>query len=152
MHITVDSTATWSKPATDLAAVNAITSPQEPRPNTVVLQPNGSLDSTNSLEFQRLLQDSLEFALEGVIVDLLWVDSTDTHGIAALAAGIQHAVTLGKMLSFQSMDVHTRTALEAEWVRQRELSIGPWNEVYGQELECFLDGLAQSLTTIPGSP
>ncbi|WP_421655651.1 STAS domain-containing protein [Leptothermofonsia sp. ETS-13] len=144
MHTTVDSTATCAKTATDVAAVNSITSHQETRPNTVVLQPGGSLDCTSSLEFQRMLQESLELALEGVIVDLLWVGSTDTHGIAALAAGIHHAAMLGKMLSFHSMDVRTRAALEAEWIRQREVSVGPWNEIYGEELKGFLDSLIQN--------
>lgn len=125
---------------TDSSGVNPGSEPA-PRPLTIVLQPNGSLDYRNSSEFQRMLETALDHSEDGVIVDLLWVDSTDPAGVTALVAGIQRAAFLGKMLSFQAMDVSTRTALEKEWMRQREINFGPWNDLFGKELEQFLDGL-----------
>ena len=106
----------------------------------IVLQPGGVLDRSSSPAFQRVLEDSLTQAAETVIVDLLWVEATDTHGILALVAGMQRAAELGKSLTLQSMDSQTRLALEAEWNRQREISFGPWNELFEQNLEQFLNG------------
>lgn len=109
--------------------------------STIALQPTGPLDKANSLAFQKMLEDSLEQATEAVIVDMLWIESTDSNGIAVLVAGIQRAAALGKSLSFLSMDRLTRTALETEWNRQRELNFGPWNDLFAQDLEQFLDNL-----------
>jgi len=113
------------------------------RPHALVLQPNGCLDRNTSQEFQQVLQSALEQATEAVIVDLLWVDSTDAAGISALVNGMQHASALKKSLSFQSMDMRTRTALETEWNQQWERSVGSWNRLFQHDLEQFLDSLLQ---------
>jgi anti-anti-sigma regulatory factor len=150
MNTTIDLVATQTdvaaqtKKTTDSPAFYPTTQPQASGPATIVLQPNGSLDCYSSAEFQQRLEEALVLSGDGVIVDLLWVDSTDSCGVAALVAGIQQAAILGKMLSFQSMDVSTRTALEIEWIRQREISFGPWNDLFGTELEQFLDSLFQN--------
>ncbi len=114
------------------------------QPDTIVLQPNGALDAMSSADFQKVLETALATVAVGVIVDLLWVDAIDTHGIAALAAGVQQSVILGKVLTFQSMDVRTRLALEHEWYRQRDLSFGPWSDLFKQDLEQFLDSLVRN--------
>ncbi|PSB29938.1 hypothetical protein [Stenomitos frigidus] len=109
------------------------------RSSIIVLQPSESLNQTNSLEFQLALETALEQALEGVIVDLLWVDSTDDYGIAALVVGMQRAATLGKFLSFQSMHANDQLALEAAWAQQQEMSAGAWTHTFSSDLESFLD-------------
>lgn len=111
------------------------------RPSTLVLQPSGALDGVTSAAFRERLERSLEQVLDGVIVDFLWVDSTDKHGIAALVAGIRRAIELHKDLSFQGLDCRTRAALEQEWERLRQQNFGSWSEAFEQNLECFLDNL-----------
>ncbi|UBF26680.1 STAS domain-containing protein [Kovacikia minuta CCNUW1] len=143
MNTTLDfSTSPITKPPYTSVS-HLATSPQTDRLPIIVLQPNGSLDSTSSSEFQSVLEESLEQVTEGVIVDLLWVESTDADGIAALVAGIQRATLLGKLLSFQAMDGQTRAALEVEWNRQREISFGPRNDLFEKDLERFLDQLTK---------
>lgn len=111
----------------------------EESPSTIVLQPNGALDQTTSAKFQEQLEDALDRVTDAVIVDLLWVNVTDACGIAALLAGTQRAAAMGKLLSFQSMDISTQIALESAWEHQREISFGPWSDVFNDDLECFLD-------------
>jgi anti-anti-sigma regulatory factor len=109
------------------------------QPDTIVLQPNGVLSQDTCCTFQHALEQALEQAAASVIVDFLWVSSTDMHGIAALVAGIQRAANLGKFLGFQAMDMRTRKALEVEWNRQREKMFGTWNNLFQNDLEQFLD-------------
>ncbi|HEY9617872.1 MAG TPA: STAS domain-containing protein [Microcoleaceae cyanobacterium] len=113
--------------------------PLEAKPHTIVLQPDGNLDPIRSSEFQVQLEAAIEQVTDAVIVDFLWVNSTDSQGIAALVAGIQRAATLGKAISFQSMDARTRAALEQEWNRQRQLSFGPWQDRFKDDLAQFLE-------------
>lgn len=143
MNTTIDSTVNRSTKPSNPTVSCLANLPQTASPHMIVLQPNGSLDCASSSEFQRVLEESLEHVTDGVIVDLLWVDSTDAHGVSALVAGIQRATALGKLLSFQAMDIQTRVALEAEWSRQREISFGPWSDLFGQDLERFLDKSAR---------
>ncbi|MBW4578460.1 MAG: hypothetical protein KME42_02680 [Tildeniella nuda ZEHNDER 1965/U140] len=110
------------------------------KPHTIVLQPSAALNRANSLEFQLALEKALEQVTEAVIVDLIWVNSTDTYGIAALIAGIQRAAALGKFLSFQSMAANSQLALELAWAHQQESISGAWTHTFSSELESFLDG------------
>jgi len=107
-------------------------------PSMLILQPSGRLDGTNSLDFQLELEQALERASDGVIVDLLWIHSADDHGIATLVAGIQQATERGKILSFQSMNHAIRAALDAELSRQHELHLGSWSTLFKPDLEKFL--------------
>ncbi len=113
-------------------------------PRTIVLQPNNDLNSSCSDRFQRSLEEALDLATEGVIVDLLWGDVTDCKGIKALVTGLEKATVLGKSLSFQSMNPHTRTLVEAEWDRQRNLRFGSWDDVFELKLERFLEANNQN--------
>jgi anti-anti-sigma regulatory factor len=116
------------------------------QPDTVVLQPNGALSQDNSSAFQQALEEALEQAAAAVIVDFLWVSSTDLHGVAVLVAGIQRAANLGKFLSFQAMDSRTRAAVEVEWNRQRDRMFGSWSSLFQNDLEQFLGkGMKQGL-------
>lgn len=110
-------------------------------PPTIVLQPNSDLTELNSKNFRRSLEEALELAHESVIVDLLWVEETDVHGIASLVAGLEKASQLGKMISFQAMNKQTRLELEAEWLRQRDLRFGSWTNLFKADLEQFLDSV-----------
>lgn len=106
--------------------------------HTLVLQPSGALDQASSATFQAALSSALMVA-DSVIVDLLWVNFIDSQGIAAMVMAIEQAASLGKTVSFQSMDCPTRAALEAEWNHQRELRLGPWHNCFEAELELFLE-------------
>jgi anti-anti-sigma regulatory factor len=108
-------------------------------PHTLVLQPIGYLDRTNYREFQILLGMALEQAVSGVIVDCLWVEMMDEYGIQTLVSGIERAAKLGKTISFAAMNHSIRIAMEAEWDRQRDMRFGSWQDLFGSDLEQFLD-------------
>jgi len=107
-------------------------------PATIVLQPCSALTQENSQAFQRSLEEALDLAGESVIVDLLWVETTDLEGITALVMGVEKAACLGKSISFQSMRHHTRVAMEVEWDRQRRLRLGEWRDRCEPNLAQFL--------------
>jgi len=123
-------------PADALRRLNLV---PEVKPTILVLQPSGALTQANSREFQYELENTLEQVTEAVIVDLIWVDSTDAYGIAALVAGLERAKALGKFLSFQSMNGSDRLALETAWAHQQEISAGAWTHTFSSDLESFLD-------------
>lgn len=116
---------------------------QDWQPCTIVLQPEQELIGNAVASFGQALEAALEQVTETVIVDFLWVNQTDTLGIATLVAGIQRAAVLGKSLSLQSMNAQIRSALEMEWNRQREINFGPWSDRFEHELESFLDSLTR---------
>lgn len=118
-----------------------ISQPDSFNPRTIVLQPNNDLNVSCSASFQRSLEEALDLAVDGVIVDLLWGNVTDMKGIEALVAGLEKATALGKSLSFQSMNPQTRATVEAEWDRQRDLRFGAWDDVFEMALERFLDAI-----------
>jgi anti-anti-sigma regulatory factor len=119
------------------------------RPKTIVLQPQGQLNQANLTEFQQTLETALEQVTEAVIVDLLWVETIASPVIGVMAIGMQRAIASGKVLSFQSMNLQMRTALEAECDRLRELTAGPWHDSFEQELENFLDSWTQDKKSLP---
>jgi len=107
-------------------------------PVTLVLQPVGELNQSTSLGFQTQLEDAIAQAQEAVIVDLIWVEQVDRHGICALINGLLKANMLGKVLSIQSMSNPVRVAFEQAWTRQQELNCGGWDVQFEQGLESFL--------------
>jgi len=139
MNMTIGSIAIRSSEKAYATAPKQFAPVQDIRPDTIVLQPQGTLDESSSPTFQAELEEAIEHATEAVIIDFLWVESTDLNGVAALVAGIQRAADLGKLLSFQSMDSRTRAALAAEGERQRKLRYGSWSSLFKQDLEQFLD-------------
>lgn len=88
------------------------------RPRTVVLRPNGRLDALSSPAFTKALEQALELTSETVVVDLLWVESVESEGVACLMAGLKRASRLGKTLSLRFMDVATQAAVQAACDRQ----------------------------------
>lgn len=110
-----------------------------PNPYALVLQPIESLDRTNCREFQVLLDTTLDQAVNEVIIDFLWVEAVDDYGIQTLVSGIERAAKLGKAISFAAMSYSIQVAMEAEWDRQRDVRFGSWQDVFGADLERFLD-------------
>lgn len=106
--------------------------------NTIVLQPKGCLDGIAVLDFQTKLEQALERAALGIIVDMQQVKAVAPEGIAALAFGISLAAILGKSIVFLSMDLASRRGLTAEWKRSREICFGPWGDLFDREFEQFL--------------
>ncbi len=115
--------------------------PTAERPVMLVLQPTGDLNCHNSLAFQKALKASLEQVKEAVVVDLLWVNSIDSYGMTAIIQGLRTAIALGKMLSFQASSPALQLALEKEWQRQRQATLGTWDGIFGAQLEAYLDRL-----------
>lgn len=120
------------------ADVGRGSAPVTEHPTTIVIQPCRALTQENSSAFQQSLESALDLAHESVIVDLLWVETADAAGIAALVGGIEKAAHLGKMISFQAMRHQTRVAMETEWERQRLLRLGVWHDRCEATLEQFL--------------
>ncbi len=114
-------------------------SASQPNPHALVLQPIGHLDSTNYQEFQMLLETALTQSDKGVIVDFLWVEVVDEWGIQTLVSGIERAAKLGKTISFTAMNYSIQVAMEAEWDRRRDIRFGSWQDLFGSDLEQFLE-------------
>ncbi len=105
--------------------------------NTIVLQPLGYLAGLAVLDFQSNLEQALETAALGVVVDLQQVEALALEGITALIIGLELAAILGKSIVFQSMDLASRKTFIVEWSRSREICFGPWGDLFEGELEKF---------------
>jgi anti-anti-sigma regulatory factor len=114
--------------------------PETTKSNTIVLQPKGCLDSMAVLDFQIHLEQALEKAALGVVVDFQQVEAVAPEGIATLARGLELAAILGKSIVFLSMDLASRSGLTVEWMRSREICFGPWGDLFEGEFEQFLGG------------
>ena len=106
--------------------------------NTIILQPIGPLAGMSAWDFQMEIEQALEGTDQAVFVDLQQVESVATEGISALISGLELAAILGKPLAFQSVDLVTRIALMAEWARSRQISFGPWGDLFERDFEQFL--------------
>ena len=115
--------------------------------NTIVLQPKGCLGGIAVLDFQINLEQALERAALGVVVDMQQVDAVAPEGIATLARGLELAAILGKSIVFDS-DTASRKGLRAEWRRSREICFSPWGDLFLGEFEEFLAG--EMLRSLPG--
>jgi anti-anti-sigma regulatory factor len=116
------------------------------RPRTVVLQPMDWLDQASIDKFQHSFNTALEQASEGVLIDLLWIASTDAYGINALLMAVERAAALNKSLSFQSMNRRIKAAMEAELQQRRSQRLGSWKTSFAADLEHFLDSKAYGIT------
>lgn len=108
-------------------------------PHALVLQPTGHLNSTNYREFQVLLHTALDQAVDSVVIDFLWIEGVDEYSIQTLVSEIERAAKLGKIISFIAMSQPIQNALETEWDRQRTIRFGSWQDLFGSDLEQFLD-------------
>ena len=121
--------------------------PETTASNTIVLQPKGCLGGIAVLDFQHNLEQALEMAALGVVVDMQQVDAVAPEGIAALARGLELAAILGKSIVFHSIDLASRKGLRAEWRISREICFGPWGDLFEAEFEQFLAG--EMLRSLP---
>lgn len=112
--------------------------PETTASKTIVLQPKGCLDGIAVLDFQTNLEQALETAAQGIVIDMQQVDAVAPEGIAALALGLELAAILGKSIVFLSLDLVSHTVLRAEWARSREICFGPWGDLFEGEFEQFL--------------
>jgi anti-anti-sigma regulatory factor len=112
--------------------------PETTTSNTIVLQPKGCLDGIAVLDFQTNLEQALEKATLGIVVDLQEVEAVAPEGIIALVLGLELAAILGKSIVFLSMDLVSRQGLKAEWKRSREICFSPWGDLFEGEFEQFL--------------
>jgi anti-anti-sigma regulatory factor len=116
--------------------------------NIIVLQPKGCLCGIAVLDFQAALEQAIETASEKVVVDLEQVESVSSDGIAVFASGLELAAVLGKSLIFCAMDLASRKSLKAECSRSREISFGPWGDLFEGEFEQFFSSeLVRSLNS-----
>jgi anti-anti-sigma regulatory factor len=106
--------------------------------NTIVLQPKGCLGGIAVLDFQTNLEQALEEAALGVVVNMQQVDAIAPEGIATLVIGLELAAILGKSIVFHSMDLAICQGLKVEWRRSREICFGPWGDLFEGEFEQFL--------------
>ena len=112
--------------------------PETSTSHTIFLQPKGCLDGIAVLDFQTNLEQALENAALGIVIDMQQVEAVAPEGIAALARGLELAAILGKSIVFLSMDLASRRDLTAEWNRSREICFGPWGDLFEGEFEQFL--------------
>jgi anti-anti-sigma regulatory factor len=112
--------------------------PETTTSNTIILQPKGYLSGIALLDFQTNLEQALEQAVFGVVVDLQQVDAIAPEGIATLVIGLELAAILGKSIVFHSMDLAICQGLKVEWRRSREICFGPWGDLFEGEFEQFL--------------
>ncbi|MDP8935026.1 MAG: hypothetical protein M3N42_13030 [Cyanobacteriota bacterium] len=121
--------------------------PETTASNTIVLQPQGCLGGIAVLDFQINLEQALERAALGVVVDMQQVDAVAPEAIAALARGLELAAILGKSIVLHSIDLASRKGLRAEWRSSREICFGPWGDLFEAEFEQFLAG--EMLRSLP---
>jgi anti-anti-sigma regulatory factor len=114
---------------------------------TIVLQPKGCLGGLAVLDFQIKLEQALETAALGVVLDMQQVHAVAPEGIAALARGLELAAILGKSIVFDSIDLASRKSLTAEWRISGEICFGPWGDLFEREFEQFLAG--EMLRSLP---
>lgn len=140
-------TATTLMPTVVSGSTATLDDRQTTASNTIILQPKGCLGGIAVLDFQINLEQALERAALGVVVDLQQVDAVAPEGIATLARGLELAAILGKSIVFDSIDRDSRKGLRAEWRISREICFGPWGDLFEGEFEEFLAG--EMLRSLP---
>ncbi|MBD2019480.1 hypothetical protein H6F43_04675 [Leptolyngbya sp. FACHB-36] len=91
------------------------------------------MNHLTSTAFLTEIAVALEQASEQVIVDLLWVDAIDDHGMVMLVASLEQAAVLGKKLVLHSLDYGTRTRLAAAVDRQS--GVDDWEHWFNPAVE-----------------
>jgi anti-anti-sigma regulatory factor len=109
----------------------------DPRPpTTVVLQPQ-SLEGEAGQTFQQSLAQALNQA-DVILVDLIWIETTNSATIAPLLTAMQQAQRNGRSLSFLSMDAASQKALDQRWENDITAAIGDRQEIFAPDFEQFL--------------
>jgi anti-anti-sigma regulatory factor len=105
-------------------------------PTTIVLQPK-SLEGASGQTFQQSLAQALQQA-DVILVDLIWIETTNSTTIAPLVAAMQQAQRSGRSLSFLSMDAASQKALDQRWEKDITASSGDRQEIFAPDFEQFL--------------
>jgi anti-anti-sigma regulatory factor len=105
-------------------------------PSTIVLQPK-SLEGEAGHTFQQSLAEALNQA-DVILVDLIWIETTNSATIAPLLTAMQQAQRNGRSLSFLSMDAASQKALDQRWENDITASIGDRQEIFAPDFEQFL--------------
>jgi anti-anti-sigma regulatory factor len=120
---------------TDQATAESMNSRSANRsPNTIVLQPK-SLEGEMGQVFQQSLAQALKQA-DVILVDLIWIETTNSTMLALLLNATQQAQRSGKSLSFLSMDAASQKALDQRW--EKDITIADRQEIFAPDFEQFL--------------
>jgi anti-anti-sigma regulatory factor len=103
---------------------------------TIVLQPK-SLDGEAGKTFQQSLGQALKQS-EVILVDLIWIETTNSATLEPLLKAMQQAQRSGKSLSFLSMDAASQKALDQRWEREITATIADRQEIFAPDFEQFL--------------
>lgn len=104
--------------------------------NTIVLQPQ-RLEGEAAQVFQQSLADALATA-NVILIDLIWIETTNSSTLDVLLKALQQAERLGKSLSFLSMDAQSQAALDRRWEQQISATMADRQEIFAPEFEEFL--------------
>ncbi|MBH8553128.1 STAS domain-containing protein [Nostocaceae cyanobacterium CENA357] len=82
-------------------------------PQITVIRPQGILNATNALEFERDLTTALtQDDTSALLVDLAAVESLDSAGLMALVSALKLAQSLGRSLQLDSVSPSVRMIFE----------------------------------------
>jgi anti-anti-sigma regulatory factor len=105
-------------------------------PSTMVLQPK-SLEGEVGQVFQQSLTQALKQA-DVILVDLIWIETTNSATIEPLLKAMQQAQRSGRSLSFLSMDAASQKALDQRWEKDITATIADQQEIFAPDFEQFL--------------
>jgi anti-anti-sigma regulatory factor len=120
----------------DDAPPTAKASPSNRSPSTLVLQPK-SLEGEAGQVFQQSLSQALKQA-DVILVDLIWIETTNSATIEPLLKAMQQAQRSGRSLSFLSMDAASQKALDQRWEKDITATIADRQEIFAPDFEQFL--------------
>ncbi len=130
----------WAEVPTDQpvddASPTAQVSPSNRAPSTAVLQPQ-SLEGEAGQAFEQALAQALKQA-DVILVDLIWIETTNSTTIAPLLKAMQQAQRSGRSLSFLSMDAASQKALDQRWEQDITATIADRQEIFAPDFEQFL--------------
>jgi anti-anti-sigma regulatory factor len=118
------------------SATSKMAEPTQSSNPTIVLQPK-SLDGEAGQVFQQSLGQALKQA-EVILVDLIWIETTNSTTLEPLLKAMQQAQRSGKSLSFLSMDAASQKALDQRWEREITATIADRQEIFAPDFEQFL--------------
>jgi anti-anti-sigma regulatory factor len=130
----------WAEVPTDQSAGADDASPtakaSHRSPSTMVLQPK-SLEGEVGQVFQQSLTQALKQA-DVILVDLIWIETTNSATIEPLLKAMQQAQRNGRSLSFLSMDAASQKALDQRWEKDITATIVDRQEIFAPDFEQFL--------------
>lgn len=104
--------------------------------DTIVLQPK-QLEGEAGIAFERSLAQAIREA-EVILIDLIWIERTNSTTLDLLLKAMQQAAHAGKSLSFLSMDAASQQALDRRWENDITASLDQRQEIFAPDFEQFL--------------